>query len=217
MRQALLPLWLLVALAGTVFAQHEVTVERQADGRAIAFSARSGACTIQWQLLLSEPNRGVIRHHPDCSLPPGEQVRLIASLIAAALRDSSSAVPFHTLSWGRLSPDGAHDDTLARRLALAAARSPGWDKLRGAPRRGDVNGFVRGLANDALIYEELRNVFLAASLQLRMSAVEKVLVLRARDLPFGSRLRERGVKPEDKLPFDCQAWFSVARLPDRKP
>jgi len=44
---------------------------------------------------------------------------------------------------------------------------------------------------------------------LPQATVEKVLVQRARLLPFFQQLREAGVQPEDRLPFDCQAWFSV--------
>jgi hypothetical protein len=28
-------------------------------------------------------------------------------------------------------------------------------------------------------------------------------------LPFFERLQEEGTQPDDKVPFDCQAWFSV--------
>ncbi len=166
------------------------------------FTVRSGDCTISWEVL--PPNdHVVIRHRSDCGLPLGEQ----ASLIAELLRKLPA--PFQTLSWGRLCPDGARDVTMPVRLALAARRSPGWDARRGVPRAGDPNGFVRKLANDALIYGELQRVFAAAGLELRLAAVEKVLVLRARELPFFDRLRAGGARPSDRLPFDCQAWFSV--------
>jgi hypothetical protein len=174
------------------------------------FTVRSGDCAISWQVLPSDTNRVVIQHRSDCGLPLGEQAPLIADLLGKV------PAPFHTLSWGRLCPDGARDVTMPVRLALAARRSPGWDGRRGAPRSGDPSGFIKKLANDALIYRELQRVFTAAGLDLRLTAVEKVLVLRARELPFFDRLRAGGAQPSDKLPFDCQAWFSVGPASGRQ-
>jgi hypothetical protein len=98
---------------------------------------------------------------------------------------------------------------LATRLALAAKRSPQWDAVKGVSKTGDVNGFVRQLANDASIYEELRPVFRQAGLEIGLSSVEKVLVLPARRLEFFERLRAAGVRAQDKLPFDCMVWFQM--------
>jgi hypothetical protein len=119
--------------------------------------------------------------------------------------------PYQTLSWGRLFPDGPTDSTMAVRLALAAKRSPGWDAARGKPRTGDINAFVRKLANDASIYEELRPMFRQAGLSIEMASVEKVLVLPAAKLPFFAQLQKEGVTARDRLPFDFQAWFSIRR------
>ena len=118
---------------------------------------------------------------------------------------------FQTVSWGRLFPDGPTDSTMAIRLALAAKRSPAWDAAKGKPRTGDINAFVRKLANDAAIYEELRPVFRQAGLSIKLTSVEKVLVLPAGQLPFFERLRGKGVGARDRLPFDCQTWFSIRR------
>ena len=174
------------------------------------FTVRSGDCAISWQILPSDSSRIVVQHRSDCGLPLGEQAPLIADLLRRV------PAPFQTLSWGRLCPDGARDLTMPVRLALAARRSLGWDARRGVPHAGDPNGFVRKLANDALIYRELQRVFAAAGLDLRLAAVEKVLVLSARELPFFDRLRAGGARPSDKLPFDCQAWFSVRPGSGRK-
>jgi hypothetical protein len=99
-------------------------------------------------------------------------------------------------------------------LALAAKRSADWDPVRGTPRSGDINGWVRKLANEAVIYAELRPVFREFGLDIHLATVEKVLVLKAKLLPFFDMLREAGIQPDDKLPFDCQAWFSVRQHKD---
>ncbi|MFB3828876.1 MAG: hypothetical protein ACE15B_19070 [Bryobacteraceae bacterium] len=165
------------------------------------YAVTAGDCKISW----TPEAEGLIRHRSDCALPLGEQAPLMARL----LRKSLEAGGIRTLSWGRLYPDGARDATMALRLALAAKRSVEWDAVRGAPRGGDPNGWVRKLANETGLYEELRAVFRQFGLQIRLSTVEKVLVQPASLLPFFAKLREAGVRPADRLPFDCQAWFAV--------
>jgi len=68
---------------------------------------------------------------------------------------------------------------------------------------------VRKLANEALIYAELLPVFSQSGLEIKLTSVEKVLVLPAGRLPFFEKLREGGVRAPDRVPFDCQTWFSV--------
>ena len=60
-----------------------------------------------------------------------------------------------------------------------------------------------------LIYPELRALFREYGRDIEMASVEKVLVLRAGQLPFFDRLQKGGALAGDKLPFDCQAWFTI--------
>jgi hypothetical protein len=134
---------------------------------------------------------------------------LIGKLLRKVMASDEDAGRLRTLGWGRLYPDGARETTMAVRLALAGARSAEWDAARGAHRGGDVNGWVRKLANEALIYAELRPVFREAGLEIQVSDVEKVLALPAGQLKFFDKLREGGVRERDRVPFDCQMWFSL--------
>ena len=190
--------------------EDDVLVEHDSELRETNYTVAAGDCRIFWTVYGSETNRGVIRHRSDCGLTPGEQAPLIAKVLRKVMETKVEVAQFRTLSWGRLYPDGARDATMAVRLALAAKRSAEWDAARGAPRGGDINGWVRKLANDALIYEELRPVFREVGLEIRLASVEKVLVLQAGGLPFFEKLRAGGAQARDKLPFDCQAWFSVS-------
>ena len=195
--------------------QDEVMVERNPGLRQSTFEIWSGGCRISWTVYESDTNRGVIRHRSDCGLTLGEQAVPITKLLSRVMKSKTDATAFRTLSWGRLYPDGARDATLSVRLALAAKRSAEWDPVRGAPRGGDINGWVRDLANKDELYAELRPVFHEFGLDIRLATVEKVLVLEARLLPFFDILRDAGVRPDDKLPFDCQAWFSVQQTADQ--
>jgi hypothetical protein len=193
--------------------QDDVLVEYDSALRDTSYTVVAGDCRISWKVYESETSRGVIRHRADCGLTLGAQAPLIAKVLRKAMESKAEAAQFRTLSWGRLYPDGARDATLAVRLALAAKHSPEWDAARGVPRGGDINGWVRKLANDALIYEELRPVFREVGLEIRLASVEKVLILPAGKLPFFDKLREGGAQAKDKLPFDCQTWFSVSPAP----
>lgn len=183
-------------------------VVRRAEGQEIQYEIRQGDCRIGWTLYLGDLNRGVIRHRADCGLNLADQAPLVGRLLSSVLRHHPD-IEFRSLSWGRIYPDGATDATLAARLALAAHRSKEWNGHAGRPARGDANGFVRDLSNRAGIYRELSPVFAGHGLKFRISSAEKVLVLPAERLPFYDRLRSAGVRPGEKLPFDCQAWFTL--------
>jgi len=190
----------------------EVTVQTDPGTHDTTYSIAKGNCRIRWVASGSEVNRGVVRQYADCALPFPEQVSLISKLMSRFLKDAAKKDAFRTLSWGRLFPDGPKDTEMAARLAEAAKRSPQWDAARGLPKTGDLNGFVRKLANEASIHAELREAFRNAGLDIEIASVEKVLVLRAGQLPFFDRLSTREVKATDRLPFDCQTWFKVSKL-----
>ena len=200
----------LCACFSTAQSPGAVTVQRNPELRETTYSLAAGACRISWTVSETELNHAVIRHRA-CELPLAQQAPLIAQVLKKVMESEGSADRFQTLSWGRLFPDGPTDTTMAVRLALAAKRSPAWDSAKGKPRSGDINAFVRKLANDASIYEELRPVFQQAGLSIKLSSVEKVLVLPAAQLRFFDRLRGEGVRARDRLPFDCQTWFAIRR------
>ncbi|NJD09334.1 MAG: hypothetical protein FIB01_02445 [Gemmatimonadetes bacterium] len=189
----------------------DITIARDSALRETTFTLVDGDCRISWTVYESELNREVIRHRSDCALSLAGQAPLIGRLLRRVLEPGTGAAGFRTLSWGRLYPDDARDATMPVRLALAAMRSPGWDAAVGRPRSGDINGWVRQAANDARIYEELVPVFREVGLELTLAGVEKVLVQKAELLPFFAELQEAGVRPGDRVPFDCQTWFSVTR------
>lgn len=193
----------------SAFTDDVVTVKHDPENRETDYTIVSGDCRIAWTVYKTDTNRGVIRHRSDCGLALAGQAPLIGRILRKVMAIDAEAAGFRTLSWGRLYPDGARDPTMPARLALAAARSAEWDAAKGAPRGGDVNGWVRKLANEASIYEELRPVFSQSGLDIRLSSVEKVLVQPAGRLAFFEKLREGGVRASDRVPFDCQTWFSV--------
>ena len=189
-----------------------VNVENDAQWNATVYSVSSGDCRIEWIARNSEI--GVIKFRSQCALSLAGQIPLLEKIGAAFFEKDKNAPAFRTLFWGRLEPDNQNAPReLSLRLALAAHKSPGWDAKRGKPKSGDINGFVRDLANKEMIYPEIKKMFEQFHRSIKFSCAEKVLVQRADKLPFYEQLKQKGVRAADKLPFDCMTWFSVTAVP----
>jgi hypothetical protein len=186
-----------------------VAVTRNAQYSETTYRSSMADCTVAWIIRDSEPY--VVRQRARCAAPLEGQLPLMHAIGAAFFRQDPHAGAFRTLFWGRLAPDETRGgpQEMAYRLALAAFHSAGWDPERGKPKDGDINGFVRKLANEAMIYPELKALFARLERDITFSSAEKVLVMRADKLPFYDRLKQQGVRASDKLPFDCLTWFSV--------
>lgn len=175
---------------------------------AVSYRAPRGDCAVSWIAYLNEP--GVVKYESDCPASLAEQLPLLNDICATYLGQDRNAPAFRVLFWGRLAPDDARvSREMSLRLALAAFRSPDWDKTRGKPKTGDINLFARDLANQAGIYPELTALFTGFHRRVVLTHVEKVLVLKAKKLPFFAELEKLGVKKSDRLPFDFMAWFSI--------
>jgi len=190
-----------------------VTVEYSARDKATIYSASSGDCSIKWIAYTAGPNQGIIKHSPRCAAPLEMQLPLLTKICAAIFSSDKNAEAFRTLFWGGLEPElKPTSRELQLRLALAAYQSPGWDVKKGTPRKGDINGFIKILANEGPIYPELKELFRRFHRQITLASVEKVRVLEADKLPFYAQLKQKGVTAVDRLPFDCMAWFSISAL-----
>ena len=188
-----------------------VTIEHDSQWNATIYKISGRDCTIEWIARNSEI--GVIKQSAECAVSLSEQVPLLEKICKQFFSKDKNAQAFRTLFWGRLEPDTPNGSReLSLRLALAAHQSPGWDAKRGRPKNGDINGFIRDLANREMIYPELKELFARFHKSITFSCAEKVLVQKAGELPFYEQLQQRGVKAADKLPFDCMTWFSVAAV-----
>lgn len=187
-----------------------VIIEQSAQWNGTIYGISGEGCEIQWIARNSEI--GVIKHWSRCTASLSGQLPLWEKIGAEFFSRDKNADAFRTLFWGRLEPEAQNGSReLSLRLALAAYQSPGWDAKRGKPGNGDMNGFIRDVANRKMIYPELRELFGRFQRTIVFSHAEKVLVLEAAKLPFYEQLREQGVKAADRLPFDCAAWFAVKK------
>jgi len=188
-----------------------VTVKYSDLDNATIYSISSKDCAIEWIARNSEI--GVIKHLAKCTtVPLSQQLPLLARICTEFYSKDKNSQSFRTLFWGRLTPDESKPalQELSLRIALAAHKSPGWDVKRGKPKKGDINAFVRDLANAEMIYPELKELFERFQKKITFSCAEKVLVAKAGKLPFFDQLNLHGIKASDRLPFDCMTWFSVS-------
>lgn len=187
-----------------------VSVEFSPLDKATRYSITSGDCSITWTAYTSELNRGVVKHSSRCPEPFPDHLLLLKEVCSVFLARDKYAAVFHTLFWGGLVPEqGLALFDMPFRLALAAYRSPHWDARKGRPKKGDINAFVKALADREQIYPELKELFRGFQRDITLSSVEKVRVFAAGKLPFYKQLGMQGVRASDRLPFDFMAWFSV--------
>ena len=200
----------IIICSGSLFSQDlPITIKTDSLLFVKSFTYSNEKEEYRLELYLNELNRGILRYRYKGDTALADQIPVLKIILKSVFQDSSAGT-FHTLSWGRLSDDQNKDYTLARRLALAAAHSTLWDSKKGKPVDGNINTFVKNLANREMMYPELKNLFAAFSYSVTFSSAEKVLVLPASDIPFWKSLAD-SADEKAKLPFDCQTWFSLSK------
>jgi hypothetical protein len=138
----------------------------------------------------TEINEHILRLRSKSDLPLKVQVKIISKILKEVPKERQ----FRTFFIGRLLNAFGTDKTMSERLSLAASKSPLWDKEKGRPRSGHENQCVKEIANQVMIYPELKEMFAKHGYEIEVSGVEKVLI-----------------DPQTKLPYDCQTWFSLSK------
>jgi hypothetical protein len=191
--------------------QPPVAVEQSPYHDGTIYRINQDGCEIAWTVYTTDLNRGVVKHFSRCPLPLASQVPFLERVVNTVLTKDRNAQNIRTLFWGGLMPEqGPARLEMASRLALAAHRSPDWDARKGRPKNGDMNGSVRILANSVPIYPELKALFQGFNRTIAAASVEKVRVLKAKDLPFYAELKTQGVEDWEQLPFDAMVWFRLS-------
>jgi hypothetical protein len=119
--------------------------------------------------------------------------------------------PFRSFGfYGRL----ADYQPMARRIALAVARSPGWDAgagtMRGGPGFEAIGAFVTRLADEQGAYAEVVDLFDALGYTAHLAGVEKVVVAQVATLPSAEWLTGQGVDRTARVPSDFIFGFRIA-------
>jgi hypothetical protein len=138
----------------------------------------------------AEGREDILRLRSNSKLPLQEQVAILSRMLKKLPKERR----FRAFSIGRLIDAFGADRSMSERLSLAASKSPLWDQAKDDPRIGHENKFVREIANQAMIYPELKEMFARHGYEIQVSTVEKVLI-----------------DPQSKLPYDCITWFSLSK------
>lgn len=186
----------------------QVNIKPDDYNTGLIYSIQKDNCTIEWITRNNEV--GIIKNWSHCPASLSEQLPLMTELCASFLSKDKNASSLRALFWGRLLPDEMPGPPeLSMRLALAAHKSPDWDSLKGKAKNGYDYELARELANNEMIYPELKELFERFNKKIRITYFEKLCIMKAKDLPYFDQLKQYGVKADEKLPFDAMTWFSI--------
>jgi hypothetical protein len=138
----------------------------------------------------TEGDKHILHWRSHSRLPLKEQVAILSQILKKLPKERK----FRSFFVGRLVETFGADRTLSQRLRLAASRSPLWEQAKGDPRIGSENKFVKEIANQAMIYPELKEMFARHGYEIQVAYVEKVLI-----------------DSQSKLPYDCMTWFLLSK------
>ena len=164
----------------------KIIVQHNKDAKQTVYSLEDNSLSLT--TYETEINEHILRLRSKSDLPLKVQVKIISKILKKVPKERQ----FRTFFIGRLMNAFGTDKTLSERLSLAASKSPLWDKEKGRPRSGHENQCVKEIANQVMIYPELREIFAKNGYEIQVSGVEKVLI-----------------DPQTKLPYDCMTWFSL--------
>lgn len=102
----------------------------------------------------------------------------------------------------------------SKMLAVAAAKSPGWNAKRGRPGKAGEsdNQRIALLLNGPAYPQTLKPLFAKYQLTGCIGEVEKVLVFKAKEIWPGNKAIPQGISPEARLPVDAQVWLTLQPL-----
>jgi hypothetical protein len=135
-----------------------------------------------------EGNQHILHWRSNSKFSLKEQVAILSQILKKLPKERK----FRTFFVGRLVEAFGADETMSERLSLAASKSPLWEQAKMDRRIGSENKFVKEIANQAMIYTELKEMFARHGYEIQIANVEKVLI-----------------DPQTKLPYDCLTWFSL--------
>ena len=142
----------------------------------------------------------------DCPQSLEEKLALLGRMLEKLVPDPEDRRSIRTLFVGRLVVTFPE---FAQRLARAASGDPDWDAKRPWKEPGYANRYVFRLLKEGNFFPELNTTLKPLGFTVEVASVEKILMARPEDIPFGDTLLEQGADPDTKLPFDALTWFQL--------
>lgn len=198
----------LLAISQAACSEKKIEVQRRDSTKYLEsyYTVSGDACDIAWTVrrFTESPGFG-ISEESKCTLPLQKQVPYREALLKKIAADTNNLQGMRNFVWGRLKRGDATDE-FAKRLTMAALKSPAWNKKTGklAANAGGDRQFFQNLLNKENVFSEITASFAAMKLNLRVGDVERVIVGPA-------SMHVDGVAEGDRLPVDAFVSFSVSR------
>ncbi len=177
----------------------------------------SGECPIA---LEHRREWGTLTYRNACAQSLDEKGRVLGELLTALFGEGLLPDEIGSLALGRMVE---LSEELSRRLALDAHRSPAWPEVlrKQAPldlgTHGAANRFVGEWIDASDAYHALEAPLVARGVTPQAGTVEKVLITPPAPTSLGEWLREQGVPPDARVPFDAIVWLVLLRAPVPSP
>ncbi len=150
----------------------------------------------------------------DCHQALEEKLALLGRMLETLVPDFEERRTIRTLFVGRIVQTFPE---FAQRLARAASGDPDWDAKRPWKEPGYSNRFVFQLMKEGSLFPELNATLEPLGYGVEVASVEKILMAKPKDIPFGGVLLEQGADPETKIPFDALTWFHLKPISNIPP
>ncbi|MGD9850959.1 MAG: hypothetical protein AB7T38_06815 [Nitrospirales bacterium] len=169
-------------------------------------------CRVSLERQKKESHLLHFRH--DCLQALEKKLALLVHMLEKLVPDLEDRRTIRTLFVGRIVQTFPE---FAQRLARAASGDPNWDGKRPWREPGYSNRFVFQLMKEGNLFPELTAKLEPLGYAVEVASVEKILMAKPKDIPFGDMLLEQGANPKTKLPFDALTWFHLKPISNIPP
>jgi hypothetical protein len=160
-------------------------------------------CQPSFEVPLNKTEKWGLVYQSNCSLPPSQLLPLISKLLDIVTKKVDLDM-VGSVFWGSI-----YNSEFSSRLAIAALRSPEWDRKKGQPKSLPLHSFIERLMIEERVFGDVIDIFAQHGVYLDVLSVEKVGILEVKETNLFEKLNMIGVDSNDKLPIDCLVWFST--------
>lgn len=191
----------------------DVTVYDDPEFPERTYSLKQGGREVEWIVYTSGVNSGVILHRARWDGLVHGSVPWMKKILGRILQDYDRQY-FHTLLTGRLElAFGENNTEISERFMVAAKKSGLWDPVKGKSIGISKHeaGLFAEFCDTGHVFKEFAETFGEYGMKLRMSATEKTLISRVKDIPVSADFLKTHpvISSEDILPFDCMVWLKI--------
>ncbi len=177
-----------------------------------AFVAETEGCRIQWNAVEMKEGEGsnYLAVRRTCSLPFSDQIPMHRAILKEIFSKWDIKF-FKNISWGSFGNEW--DWSWCIPIAMASWKSPEYAEYRSKYPRWEtspLNNIFVNLANDTDAYQNLKKLFQEFGVTIELDSVEKVFAGKAKELPFYSELKARGITGNPRLIYDVAfSYFKI--------